>query len=189
MLKASKYLQAYASTALSTVANQAYIELSGIADLDEVVAVQDTTNDVTLQCIPANVYFRANPDPSNNTGTPYRYCRIFNRIYLDPRPTAIINYTVQYQKTYARLTSDADVALIPSKYDDWIYSEAKPEWYAMLYEGQVPAYILAAQADTRIIYMNDVMSDFDMVPQSESHWNQYNADIGFPNFNRPVDGT
>src|SRR3990167_8078351 len=124
-IKDSKYMQAYPSTGLVSVADQAYIELSGVSDIDAIAAIKDTTNNITLRCISAHEYHTRVADAADQTGTPYEYCRVFNRIYLTPRPTAVITYTTEYIKTYARLSADADTALIPTKYDDWIYKEAR----------------------------------------------------------------
>ncbi len=146
-IKDSRYMQAYSSTGLASTANQSYIELSGITDVDNISSMKDTTNNITLKEIPTHQYFTQVPDAADQTGTPSQYCRIFNRIYLNPRPTAVITYTTEYVKTYTRLASDSDTALIPTKYDDWIYKEA------------------------REIYINDVMSNFDLVSVSRSHWN------------------
>ena len=169
-LKDSKFMQAYPSTSLVSVVDQAYIELSGISDLDEVAAIKDTTNDITLKKILPYEYFGQVPDPSAHTGTPVRYCRLFNRIYLDPRPTAVVTYTTEYIKSYARLASDSDVALIPSKYDDWIYKEARVLWYMNEDIQSVPQVAITERDDARELYINDAMSNFDLVSQSKPHF-------------------
>lgn len=184
-IKDSKYMQSYSST-LSSTANQAYIELSGISDLDEVASMKDTTNNITLLCIPAHEYFSMVPDPADQTGTPSRYCRIFNRVYLTPRPVAVIAYTTEYVKNYARLTSDSDVALIPSKYDDWIYKESRVLWL-MMEDISNSVSIEAAKSErdeAREIYINDIMSNFDLASVSRSHWND-NEINSYP-YTRPV---
>lgn len=165
LLKASRYLQYYASTALSSTADQAYIELSGISDLDEIVAVKDTTNDITLIGISPERYFREVPDASAQTGTSYRYCRIFNRIYLDPRPTGVINYTVEYLRVYPELVANGDAALLPPKFDDWIYKEARVQWAMMEDAQKVPPIYIRERDDAREIYMADALTNMERNPQ------------------------
>jgi len=171
-IKNSKYLDAYASTGLATTADQSYIELSGISDFDELFAIKDTDNDFTLSEIPKWRYFLEVPDPSNSTGTPTRYCRIFNRIYLDPRPTSVITYTTEYKKTYARLSAGSDTALIPSKYDKWIYDEAWVTWLRGEDPGAVGAIQLAIaeRERTRDIFLSDIASQFTTATQLRSHF-------------------
>lgn len=171
-IKASRYMDGYASSALVSTSGQSYIELSAISDLDELMGLQDTTNDISLQEISAWRYFSEVPSPSNVTGTPYRYCRIFNRIYLDPQPDAGITYTTPYKKTYARLASDSDVALIPSKFDGWIYAEARL-WWLMMEDMNNSAALSAAMSERnriREIALDDIGSQFNAVSVSKSHF-------------------
>lgn len=188
-IKESRYMEAYSSTALASTANQAYIALSGISDIDNISSLKDTTNNLTLLEIPLSKYFLEVPNPANQTGVPYRYCRIFDRIYLDPRPTSAITYTAEYVKIYARLAADSDQALIPNKYDDWIYCEARVLWLMMEDPSNTAAIALATSLrdDAREIYINDVMSDFDLVLLSESHWSS-NVPTRYE-FKTPIDGT
>ncbi len=169
-LKASRYLEAYGSTALVSVASQSYIELSNIADLDEIRALKDTTNQITLFEISAARYFREVPDPSAVTGTSYRFCRIFNRIYLDPRPTTAITYTCEYIKNYARLSSDSDRALIPSAYDKWIYDEARVLWLQM--EDITAIGVIedakAERKESRDLFIGTIMAQFGRSTQAGS---------------------
>lgn len=187
IIKASRHLDAYADTSLISVASQSYINLSTITDLDEIVSIKDTSNEITLQCITPAQYFMSTPNPAGRTGVPTQYCRIFNRIYLNAQPTSAITYTTQYKKTYARLTNDSDQALIPSKFDTWIYDEAWVMWLRGEDPGASGA-IQLAQAErerTQGIYINDIGSEFDMVPQSASHWEDTSSSQGYP-YTRPV---
>lgn len=171
-IKNSRYLDAYGSTSLATTADQAYIELSAISDLDELFSIKDTENDYTLIEIPKWRYFLEIPDPANSTGTPYRYCRIFNRIYLDPRPTSVITYTTEYKKTYGRLSADADQALIPSRMDKWVYDEAWVQWLRGEDSSNVSAIQLAmAERDrTEDIFLSDIGSQFARAASMRSHF-------------------
>lgn len=184
-IKDSKYMQAYSGT-LSSVANQAYIELSGISDLDEVASMKDTTNNITLVCIPAHQYFTQVPNPADQTGTPSHYCRIFQRVYLTPRPVSVIAYTTEYVKSYARLSADSDIALIPTKYDDWIYKEARVLWLMMedISNTQAIAAAKSERDEAREIYINDIMADFDLASVSKSHWTE-GEPTSYP-YSRPV---
>ena len=174
-IKNSRYLDAYNSTSLASTADQAYIELSAISDLDELFAIKDTTNQYTLEEIPKWKYFLERPDPSQVTGTPYRFCRIFNRIYLDPRPTSVITYTTEYKKTYARLASDGDTALIPSKFDPWIYAEAYVIWLMGEDINATSAIGIAQKERERVrdIFLSDIQSQFAYASQSSSAFRRY----------------
>lgn len=184
-IKDSRYTKAYPSNSLASVAGQSYIELSGITDLDEVVSMQDTTNNITLKEIPYWMYKTQVPDPSESTGTPYRYARLFNRIYLDPQPTAVITYQTDYVKNFARLTNDADQALLPARFDDWIYKEAMVNWFLMERDGEVPVAVLNERNDARETYIGEILSQFDMISESGSHWND--GDTGFGrNYDSPI---
>ena len=120
---------------------------------------------------------------------PYQYCRIFNRIYVRPRPTAVITYTTEYVKTYARLASDSDTALIPTKYDDWIYKEARVLWLMMEDISNIGAIQIAKieRDEAREIYRNDIMSKFNLVMVGQSHWGD--RKIRNYDFDTPIDGT
>lgn len=171
-LKASRYLEAYGSTALISVSGQDYIELSGITDLDEIKSIKDTTNNLTLFYISAADYFFQIPNPANVSGTPYRFCRIFNRVYLTPRPDSAITYTTEYIKNYARLSSDSDRALIPGQYDNWIYAEAKVLWLEMEDSSNVTAIREAKleRAEKRDLYMGAIMAQFGRNSQAQSNF-------------------
>jgi hypothetical protein len=169
-IKDSKFMQGYASTLLSSTIDQEYIELSGISDLDEITAIKDTTNNITLKKIMPYEYFSQVPDTSDHTGTPVRYCRVRDRIYLDSRPTSVIVYTTEYIRKYARLVLENDTPLIPTRYDDWIYKEARVLWYMNEDIQSVPAVVISERDDARELYINDIMSNFDLVSQSKSHF-------------------
>lgn len=169
-LKDSKYMEAYAST-LSSVGGQSYINISGISDADEIRAIKDTTNNWKLLRITAEQYFRESPNPAVITGVPYRYCRIFNRVYLDPQPVTAQTYTVEYVKNYGRLASDSDQALIDSRYDDWIMKEAHCIWMKMEDPASTAlSFLVNERNEAREIYRNDIMSGFDLSIVADSHF-------------------
>lgn len=173
-IKNTRYLDAYESTALLSVANQRYINLSAITDLDEIFAIKDEDNQIVLQEVsPWRIFFEV-ADPDSRTGTPYRYARVFDRIYLDPVPTSVITYTTPYKKTYARLASDSDQALIPFKYDPWIYAEARVLWLMGEDPSNIAAIGLAQKERERVrdIALADLGSQFNSPRQAGSHFSR-----------------
>lgn len=171
-IKDSKYMRAYPTTALISTPSQSYIDLGAVSDLDEIETIQDQTNNITLLSFSAWKYFFEIPNPSRSTGTPFRYARVFNRIYLDPQPTATITYNCFYIKNFADLSGGTDQALIPSKYDEWIIEEARVKWLMMedITNSQAIEEAKAERDDCRAFYLADVMSQFDKVSQTQSHW-------------------
>lgn len=186
-IKASRFTQQYSSTALASTADQAYIELSAITDIDEIVAIKDTANQWKLREISPDQYFRSVPSPASVTGTPHEYCRILNRVYLNPRPTSVITYTTEYRRSYGRLSSDSDAALIPSKYDRWIMAEAWVIWLMGEDPNAVSAIQIAQVERQRSedIFMNDMFSDFDRIPLSGSHFLE-NEERGWLPYDNPI---
>lgn len=172
LIKDSTYMQAYPSTNLVSVIDQEYIDIGGITDADRIVTIRDTTNNMTLECIPYWVLRQEVPNPAQNTGIPIRYARLFGRVYLSPRPTSVIIYTSDYIKFYPQLTANSDTALIPSHYDDWIMKEAMVKWYMMEDKDGVPALAVSERDQARVIYRNDIMSEYDLTPEAQSHWNE-----------------
>lgn len=171
--KDAPYAQAY-STTLASTSGQSYMALSAISDFDEIMALQDTTNYIDLIEVRPWKYFFEVPAPSQNTGTPYRYCRINQRLYLDPQPTSSITYTVWYIKNFARLSSDSDQAAIPSKYDYWIYAEAKLLWYQSE-DGTNLGQIQIAQKlrdEARQRAITDLYMNVNKTIQSGSHFSR-----------------
>jgi hypothetical protein len=160
-VKDSKFMEAYPSTALVSVSGTDYIALSGITDLDDILNLMDTTYFYKLTRIPFWRYRLLAPDPSVITGIPTHYARLFNRIYLYPRPSAAITYTTDYVKTYAELSADADVALLPSKYNYWIYAEAEVEWYKMQDPYNIPQIVLTERQRCEELATKDIYSGFN----------------------------
>ena len=186
-IKNSIYLDSYASVLLVSTADQAYIELSAVSDLDSLVAIKDTTDDFVLTEIEPYEYFLSSPDPSAVTGVPRWYCRIFNRVYLMPRPTAARTYTTEYKKFFARLASDSDTALIPSKYDPWIYEEARVLWLMGEDPSAVGAIQLAIANRDRIrtIYLDEISANFQSCKQVRSYFDSRNYRRGLDPYYHP----
>jgi len=116
------------TTSLASTAAQDYIELAAIGDLDDITNLTETTNNIKLIRIPFYRYRELSPDPSQTSGTPVHYTRLFDRIYLSPRPASAIEYTADYVKIITDLSAGADTALIPAKYNYWIYAESHVFW-------------------------------------------------------------
>ena len=168
IIKDSKYMKAYPSTALATTANQDYIDLGAVTDMDEIEDIADPTNIYKLLKIPYWRYKEWSPDPSSVTGTPTHYARLFNRIYLYPRPTTVITYNTTYVKIYGDLSSGSDQALIPSKYNYWIYAEAEVQWYKMEDPNAVPAIVISERDRMQEIALKDILSAFNENNVAES---------------------
>lgn len=173
-IKNSRFLDSYASTSLVSTADQAYIALSAITDLDNLTALKDTDNQITLMEISPWKYFLEVSSPSERTGTPYRYTRIFDRIYLDPVPSDAITYTTEYKKTYARLSGNSDTALISFKYDPWIYAETRVLWLMGEDPSNTAAIVVAQEERERVkeIFLRDIMSEMNTPRQLASHFDR-----------------
>lgn len=171
-IKDSKFMHAYPTTALVTTPGQSWIDLGAVSDIDEIETIQDQTNNITLLSFSAWKYFFEIPNPAQSTGTPFRYARVFNRIYLDPRPTATITYNCFYIKNFADLSAGSDQALIPSKYDPWIIEEARVQWLMMedITNSGAISEAKSERESARQFFLADVMSQFDKVSQTQSHW-------------------
>ena len=175
LVKDSKYLQALPSTKFSSIANQEYIDLDLEPYLDEIEAITDTTNNIKL-IRKSWAWYRKNvPNPAQSTGTPVYYIRRSNRIYLTPRPVAVINYTADFVKLVEDLVADGDVSLLPSHYDYWIIAEAAHEWYKMEDPTAIPQVVVLDRSDKREIATNAILSAYDELSESQSHWNEDDA--------------
>lgn len=168
MVKDEKFMEAYPSTSLVSVTNQDYINLSAISDLDDIKSITDTTNLYPLKYIPFWKYREWSPDPSIVTGVPTHYTKLFERVYLYPRPSSAITYTTDFVKIYGDLSNDGDQALLPSKYNYWIYAEAEVEWYKMQDPYNIPQIVITERQRCYDIALADIMSGFNENLQAES---------------------
>lgn len=186
LVKDSKYLQALPSTQFSSVANQDYIDLDIEPYLDEIESITDTTNDFKLIRKSWGWYRKNFPNPSQTTGNALYYVRRNNRVYLGPRPTSALNYTVDFVKLVQDLVADGDVPLLPSHYDYWILAEAAYEFYKMEDPASIPEVIVLDRADKREIATNAILSNYDIESESQSHWNY--GEPGIYPYRTPVQG-
>ncbi len=184
LVKDSKYLQALPSTKFSSIANHDYIDLDLEPYLDEIEAITEGTNDIKLIRRSWAWYRRSFPDPSKTSGNPQFYIRRQNRIYLAPRPVSVIAYTVDFVKLVEDLILDGDVPLLPSHYDYWVVAEAAYEWYKMEDAKDIPQVAILDRNDKREIATNAILSNYDEVSESESHWKDREVNA-YP-YQRPV---
>lgn len=170
LIKDSKYLESYPSTNLSSTANQDYIDLDPEAYLDDIQGVTETTNQkIKLRQRSWNWYRRHYPDPSQVTGDPIFYIRRGNRMYLAPRPTSSVVYTIDFVKLTKDLELAVDLPLIPTQYDFWVIAEATVIWYTMEDPTSVPALVIAERDSKRQAGMQGINTSFDRILQSGSN--------------------
>src|SRR3990167_3355327 len=174
LIKDSKYLEAYPSTKLSSKTDVEFIDLDEEAFLDEIEAITEATNNYRLIRRSWGWYRDHYTDPSEAGGTPQWYIRRGNRVYLAPRPNAIINYTIDFKKFTGDLEVNADLPLIPTHYDYWIISEAKEYFRKM----ENDDYVMVVP-EQRSIAMDSIFSGYDTEMQAGSAINR-NEQRGTP---------
>lgn len=184
LIKGSKYTEAYPSTSLSSEINKDYISLDPESYLDDIEAVTDTENDLSLIQKSWAWYRRNFSDPSGTPGTPEFYIRRGNRLYLAPRPSAIINYTIDFQKLTDDLILNGDLPLLPTHYDYWILAEAKVQWFEMEDPSAVPALVISERNEKRQTAIDSIFSNFGRIMQSKS--NTENENTGVMPFESPA---
>jgi hypothetical protein len=187
LIKDSKYLEAYPTTALASTIDQDYIQLDIVPEIDDVETVADTTNDRRLLRRSWSWYKYNYPDPSAQTGTPNVYIVRNDRLYLAPRASSVINYIVDFRKLTDELKLDSDVPLIPTQYDGWIIQEAKVKWYEMEDPTSVPPLIISERDDIRQISLDAILTGFDYERQAASHFNRTVEPRSY-GYERPVNG-
>jgi len=130
---------------VTTTANQAYVNLTP-TDIIEIVSVQERVDPNKLKWIPYTLYLQYMADPSRFSGTPnmyYTYLQSVNgtgeniwQILFVPTPSSAITIYYDYIKNLRFSSdgtgSDASFSPLPTVYDDWIYSEAKPMFYEII---------------------------------------------------------
>lgn len=170
LIKGSKYTEALPTTRFSSVADQAYINLDDECYLDDIESIIDTTNQLQLTQKSWWWYRRNFTQPDSQSGTPVFYVRRRNRVYLAPTPSAVINYTVDFQKMMKDLVEDGEISLLPTHYDYWITSEAAIEWYMMEDKDNVPQEAKDERDKNRQMALDSIFSGFNKNLQSNSHF-------------------
>lgn len=187
MIKDSKYLDAMPTTALVSTADQDFIQLDIVPQIDDVEKVLDTENDYRLERKSWAWYRRNYPDPASSTGRPLIYIIRNDRMYLAPRPTEAVTYTVDYRKLTDDLELPGDLPLLPTQYDAWIISEAKVWWYGMEDPTSVPPILVSERNQIREISLGAINVSFDHPRQSASHFGA-SGEARNLGYSRPVGG-
>lgn len=169
LAKESKYLEAYPTTNIATVAGVDYVELDQEAELDDIEAITETTNSRKLVRRSWGWYRRHVPDPSQVTGNPLYYIRRGDRLYLTPRPNSAITLTIDFNKYMGDLKSGDDQPLFPTHYDGWVIAEAMVEWHKMEDPTAVPPLIIEERDDARKIALGGIFTAYDYSLQSGSN--------------------
>ena len=168
LIKDSRYMEAFPSTALSSTAGVDYIPLDAEAFLDEIESITDTTNNYKLNRRDWTWYKQTYPDPSEASGNPTDYVRRNDRIYLGPRPTSVINYTIDFRKFTGDLFNKGDMPLLPTPYDFWIIAEARVRWHMMEDISSVPALAISERNTARENALNSIFSGYNQGGQMGS---------------------
>lgn len=191
ILKRNNLLEKEAvNSALSTTANQDYVDITGITDLDDIQNIYDASNNINLKKIEFDEYRRMSPDPSETTGNPTHYAlRGTGRIYLYPRPDAVYTLNIFYMAFASNLTTGSSTTSLPSKLDYWLLAEARVFWQLIedaSDQSKLGSYRTVAQ-ECREVALEDLSSEYDLVEESDSHWDQTQPQSNeFPRFDSPV---
>jgi len=163
---------------VSTVANQAYVNLTP-TDIVEILSVQERIDPSKLKWITYSQYLMYMADPSRFTGTPNLYYTTLQsvdgsgnniwQILFVPTPASVITIYYDYVKNL-QLTSDSAYSPLPTVYDNWIYSEAKPLFYEIIMpmENEVIARATAQAGEARQRYRTMIMAGADQYVQAQS---------------------
>lgn len=184
LIKDSKYLESFPSQKLFTTEGQDWVDLDPETFLDDIEAITDTVNDTRLERRSWSWYRSNYVDPSSATGNPIYYIRRNNRIYLAPRPNAVLPLTIDFRKFTEDLKIAGDQPLLPTHYDYWIIAESTVIWYQMEDPNAVPALVISERDSKRQIAMESIMTSYDNVRVAESHFDREFIQ-GYP-YKRPV---
>lgn len=104
---------------ISTVADQAYVDIAGeTLDFDELIVLSERTNDKTIEIISYKDFVEAYPDPTaDKSATPDVAAFFANRLYLGPTPSGIITLYLDYVKLITKLVA-GDSLPYEDKYDE-----------------------------------------------------------------------
>lgn len=125
---------------VSTVADQAYVDLVAVTDILEIINVYERTTNRRLPQITYQQYIDLVPDPTRfegiadlawaptqvlTSGVPNWF------IYFVPTPSSAQTIYYDYMKTFS-LSAAGDYCPLPVQFDNWIYTEFKPLWYEIV---------------------------------------------------------
>ena len=185
LIKDSKYLEAYPTTAYASIANQDYIELAIVPELDDIESVVDTTNDFKLVRKSWAWYRRNFTDFAAQTGTPNYYILRNERMYLAPRPSAIVPYSVDFKKLTRDLRLNGDVILLPEQFDGFVIAEATVFWYKMEDPNSIPIVVISERDSVRQISIDTIMTGYDHPRVAASHFSRNDEPRSY-GYQRPV---
>mgnify|MGYP001579744789 CR=1 FL=1 len=185
LIKDSKYLEAYPTTAYSSIASQDYVELAIVPELDDIETVVDTSNDFKLIRKSWSWYRKNYTDPASQTGTPRYYIPRNERMYFAPRPSAVLPYLVDFKKLTRDLKLNGDVVLIPEQFDGWIIQEAKVKWYEMEDPNSIPIVVISERDSVRQISIDTIMTGYDHPRVAASHFSRNDEPRSY-GYQRPV---
>jgi len=117
MRKSFYFPQFETSGTATTTAGTAYV----LAPTDILVLrrIWNTTNDAYLSPMTKDEYYKKlSKATTASRGTPTRYVRLGNKIYLDPTPDAATALTIYYRMSPAILVNDDDVTALGPEWDD-----------------------------------------------------------------------
>lgn len=143
-IKGHPFTQAIGKT-VSTVTNQAYVNLAE-TNIVEVLDVYQQTTNSKLRWIPWSQYVNLVPNPNILGGVPealYTATQALNvsgqniwSLYLIPTPSSVLtmlyDLVINLRFSADDTTADAAFSPLPSVYDKWIYDEAKPFLYEII---------------------------------------------------------
>lgn len=185
LIKDSRYLEAYPTTALLLKANEDYLDLDEAAFLDHIESITDTSNTkIKLEQKTWAWYRRNVPDPSQTTGDPMYYIRRNNRVYFTPRTTSDRNFVIDFRKLTEDLKLLGDMTLLPNQYDFWIISEALVIWYTMEDPTSVPALVIEERNEKRAAAVGSIKVSYDQIRQAGSNCEQEYGEMSM--YKRPI---
>jgi hypothetical protein len=172
------------NTVTSTITTPYKTDLAD-TDIIEILQVSERVDPRKLVWIPYTTYMEYMADPTRFTGTPNLYWTAVQAVNVSgqniwsllfcPTPASAITIYYDYVKNlqFASDTTSADAAFspLPSVYDEWIYSEAKPMLYEMTDPGNTAMIQrVAAQAlEARNRYRTMIMAGANSYVQVQSY--------------------
>lgn len=93
--------------------------------------LRNETQDETLTWVPKEEFFRL---PSATNGTPKRWTRHLDEIFVYPKPTAIESMLAVYKDEPTELSNDTDVTVIPATWDQAIINLSTSHGYMVVGE-------------------------------------------------------
>lgn len=146
------YRQIGASSTLSTVEDQEYIDISALpADLDQPIQLSERENDSPISIISFRKYRQLATDPSAAESSTPDVAAIFgDRIYLYPRPNQILTIYIDYVKLITKVISTGNIPF-DDKYDELIVAIGV-EYLTKFLDRNNATAIISAKTDVNDLY-------------------------------------